>query len=284
MIRKFFCHLNAFLKKSRENKCDAFAAQAAFFIILSFIPFIILLSSLIQYTPVTQESLISGISKVFPDIIQPVVTSVINEIYTKSHGVIPITIIASIWSSAKGVQYISNGLNAVYEIEETRSWLFLRIRAVFYTILFLLVIIISFILLIFGNHIQYLLSQHLPFVSEITKSIISLRAVIAILVYVTFFNMVYKILPNRNVTFLSQFPGALIAAVAWSGFSFCLSVYVDYFNGLSMYGSLMTIVLVMLWLYVCMYIILICAQINKYFEKSFSKVYFRSKIRKNKIK
>lgn len=272
MLEKLIHHLKAFSKKLRENKCDAFAAQAAFFIILSFIPFIILLSSLIQYTPITQANLISGISKVFPEIIQPVITSVINEIYKKTHGVIPITIIASIWSSAKGVQYISNGLNAVYEIEETRSWLFLRIRAVFYTILFLLVIIVSFIFLIFGNHIQYLLSKHFPFVSDITKVIISLRTLIAILVYVTFFTVLYKILPNRKATLISQFPGALLAAFAWSGFSFGLSVYVDYFNGLSMYGSLMTIVLVMLWLYVCMYIILICAQMNKYFENIFSKV------------
>lgn len=272
MIWKYIYDMKKFSNSLREKKCDAFAAQAAFFLILSFIPFIILLSSLIQYTPVTQQTLISGISEAFPEYIQPIIISIVDEIYSKSRGVIPITIIASIWSSAKGVQYISNGLNAVYEIEETRSWLFLRVRAAFYTILFVIVLILSFILLIFGNHIQFILSQHFEFVSEVTKIIISLRALIAIIVYVLFFNVLYKVLPNRNTTFLSQLPGALLAALLWSGFSFGLSVYIDYFNGFSMYGSLMTIVLVMLWLYVCMYIILTCAQFNKVFETTFLKV------------
>lgn len=277
MLWKYIYRTRDFFKKLKANNCNAFAAQAAFFIILSFIPFIILLSSLVQYTPLNQANLMSSISNVLPDYIQPLVFTVIDEIYNRSHGVIPITILASIWSSARGVQYITNGLNVVYEIDETRSWLILRIRAVFYTILFLLVIIISMILLIFGNHIQLLLSRHLPFISQITKIIISLRAGIALIVFVCFFTVIYKILPNRDTTLKSQFPGALMAALAWSTFSFGLSVYVDYFNGFSMYGSLMTIVLVMLWLYVCMYIILICAQINKYFEDSFSKIFLKSK-------
>ena len=49
-------------------------------------------------------------------------------------------------------------------------------------------------------------------------------------------------------------------------FSFGLSIYVDYFNGFSMYGSLTTIALIMLWLYFCMYIMMMAVEFNVFLE------------------
>ena len=50
-----------------------------------------------------------------------------------------------------------------------------------------------------------------------------------------------------------------------------------------MYGSLTTIILVMLWLYFCMYIILLGAEINSYFEEQFRMVSrYRSLLRGEK--
>ena len=59
-----------------------------------------------------------------------------------------------------------------------------------------------------------------------------------------------------------------MGAVGWSLLSFGISVYVDYFHGFSMYGSLTTIILVMLWLYFGIYILLVCAEINDMYEES----------------
>ena len=82
-----------------------------------------------------------------------------------------------------------------------------------------------------------------------------------------FFDIVFKALPNRKLSLKSQLPGACICSVAWYVFSFGLSVYVDYFNGFSMYGSLTTIVLVMLWVYFCMYIMMLSVEVNVVFNR-----------------
>ena len=58
-----------------------------------------------------------------------------------------------------------------------------------------------------------------------------------------------------------------MAAVGWALLSFGISIYVDYFNGFSMYGSLTTIILVMLWLYFGIYILLVCAEFNSIYEE-----------------
>ena len=82
--------------------------------------------------------------------------------------------------------------------------------------------------------------------------------------------MLYKVLPNRKATFKSQIPGALIIAVAWSIFSNGFSFYFEIFPGFSnMYGNLATIIMVMVWLYICMNRLLYGAEINAYFEKEF---------------
>ena len=60
-----------------------------------------------------------------------------------------------------------------------------------------------------------------------------------------------------------QFPGAVLASLGWTVVTFGFSIYVTYFNGFSMYGSLTTIVILLIWLYVCMSLVLVGAYINK---------------------
>jgi YihY family inner membrane protein len=98
-----------------------------------------------------------------------------------------------------------------------------------------------------------------------------------------FFDIIFTMLPNKKLTFKSQIPGAAICAVAWYVFSFALSIYVDYFNGFSMYGSLTTIALIMLWLYFCMYIMMMSAEVNVIFNESFRKWLKRDRTKKKRV-
>ena len=101
--------------------------------------------------------------------------------------------------------------------------------------------------------------------------LIGIRVIVVMGLLIIFFALIFKMLPNRKASFKSQLPGAVLSAVSWYVFSFALSIYVEYFNGFSTYGSLATIVLVMLWLYFCMYILLLCAETNVVFFDLFLK-------------
>ena len=145
--------LRFFWKKCRDDNVSAFASQAAFFIVMSLIPFIMLLISLVQYTPVTEAMVMEMVNKVMPTYLSPFFISIIHEMYNRSVGIVSITAVAAIWSAAKGIQYLTNGLNTVYDIEETRNWLFLRLRAIFYTLILLLTIAASLTLEIGRAHV-----------------------------------------------------------------------------------------------------------------------------------
>ncbi len=257
-----------FAEKCRKDHISAFAAQSAFFLLLSLIPFLMVFSSLLQYTVVSEAMLLGVVNDIMPEYIAPFMISVIHEVYNKSVGIVSVTAVIAIWSAARSVQYIAAGLNQINGIRETRNWFVRRFWAVIYTVVFLFAIVMAMILLVFGNSIQRVLAEHMTWFAHAGNVLFQLRGFMMVGIMSILFAVIYKALPNRRVvkehklTFRNQFPGAALCAVAWWVFSFGISVYVDYFNGFSMYGSLTTIVLLMLWLYFGMYIMLVCAEVN----------------------
>lgn len=259
------------MDKCKRDKINAYSAQSAFFIILSAIPFLMVFSSLLQYTSVTESMILDIIRKVMPGYVSPFVISLVEEVYNRSMGTISITAVAAIWSAAKGVQYLTDGLNAVNDLEETRNWFVLRFWAVVYTVVFLVAIIFTLLVVVFGNSLHSLAARYIPLLEHAADFLSHFRGVVMLVILILFFAVIFTTLPNRKLSFKSQLPGAAICAVAWYVFSFGLSIYVDYFNGFSMYGSLTTIALVMLWLYFCMYIMMMSAEVNVVFNENFRK-------------
>lgn len=266
MLLKNITRMKMFIRKCRNDNISAYAAQSAFFIILSIIPFLMLFISLVQYTPVTKGMVMEVVNRTMPVYLTSFLISIIEEIYTRNAGLVSVAAVAAIWASAKGIQYMSGGLNAVYDIKETRNYFRLRLRAMLYTLVLVAAIVLALMLLVFGNSIQGILVEYVPLAAELTGVVLKLRSLIMLGVFIFFFAVLFKMLPNRKATLRSQLPGSVLCAVAWSVFSYGLSVYVDYFNGFSMYGSLTTIVLLMLWMYFCMYIVLVCGEINNIYE------------------
>lgn len=277
MIFRMIIEIKRFTDKCKKDNINAFAAQSAFFLIISLIPFVMVFCSLLQYTPVSEGTLLKVVSDIMPAYISPVVVSIIDEFYNKSIGIVSLTAVLAIWSAAKGVQYMADGLNVINGIQETRNWVVLRFWAVVYMIGFLLALLAALVLLVFGNGIQKILVGYFPFLAHATHLIFQLRSVIMLVVLIVMFSILYKTLPNnkeirdRKLTFKNQLPGGIACGFAWYLFSFGVSVYVDYFNGFSMYGSLTTIVLVMLWLYFCMYIMMLCGELNVLFGETIRK-------------
>ena len=267
MVWKVIAGIRTFIGKCKEDDISAYAAQSAFFIVLSLIPFVMLFISLVQYTPVTEGMILESVNRLMPNYISPFLIGIIHEIYNDSIGIVSAAAVAAVWSAAKGIQYLTNGLNKVYDIEETGNWLFLRFRAILYTVMLVVAIVASLTLLVFGNSLQHLFAEYLPIVADITQGVLRLRALILLAVLILFFAMLFKMLPNRRAAIRSQLPGSMMGAVGWYSLSFGISVYVDYFNGFSMYGSLTTMILVMLWLYFGIYILLVCAEVNNIYEE-----------------
>ena len=246
-----------------EDHVGAYAAQSAYFFMLCMIPIILLLITMVQYTPVTKADVMTAVIQVFPTSVDSMITSIVNQVYNQSSGIIPITVVVALWSAGKGVLAMTSGLNCVYKCNETRNYIFLRIRATIYTVMFILVIIFLLVLSVFGNTLNIFIAAHVPILKNLADRLIAMRTIITPIVLMVLCLLIYKFLPNRKDKLRKQLPGAVFAAIGWMIVSWIFSVYVDIFKGFSdMYGSLTTIVLIMLWMYFCMYCILLGGELN----------------------
>lgn len=259
-----------FMERMRKDHVSAYAAQAAYFLIMSFIPFVLFLTAIVQYTPLTYREVRQAIMSVVPENLQGFVLNIVAEVFSKNAAVLPLSALVALWSSGKGMQALINGLNTIYHVKETRNWLVNRIYSMFYMFLFVLALIASLLLLVMGNRIHVLISGYVPFLGNMIGRILGAKTFLVFVMLFLVFLVLYRYLPNRRASLKSQVPGAFLTAVAWSVFSYLFSLYFTFFPDFSiMYGSLSTLILVMVWLYFCMNLLLYGAEINAYFESQF---------------
>ncbi|MCM1145034.1 MAG: YihY/virulence factor BrkB family protein [Blautia sp.] len=264
MVRLYYI-FNDFSRQMMRKNISAFAASAAFFLFLSMVPLLMALCAILPYTSLTADNLIMLFMKVVPETMGGFVESVIYDVYARTAGTITVFAIVTVWSAAKAMLALVQGLNEVNDIEEKRNYLVLRTIACFYTVIMLIAIILSVFIMVFGNVIVNIALQDFPQLQVVVQFIMHFRFLFSWVILTILFAMIYAFLPGIKLKFRSQLPGAAFAAVVWSIASYFFSVYVEYFNGFGTYGSLTTIVILMFWFYMMMYILLIGAHINRYF-------------------
>ena len=271
---------NFLYKSYNEDDISAYAAQIAYFMIMSAIPFIILLASLLKYTFITEDDILYFIEEFAPDYISSFLVNAIDKVYNQSVGVISITGFIAVWASAKGIHCMVNALNKINNLRETRNWFLIRFRAMAFTLLFLVVIVALMIFMVFGSSVSLIAQSHFaPIYLKIFNFIMDHKFVTMFVLLVVFFVFVFRFLPNRpqNATIFYQLPGAFGAAIAWYVFTIFLTIAVRYMNAFSWYGNMASLLIIMTWLYICLTIMLICAEVNVIFEVEFRVLFTKLK-------
>ena len=162
-------------------------------------------------------------------------------------------------------QLLQPGLNAVYGLSESRGWLYTRLISVVYTFLFLLVLLLTLVLHVFGTAVVELLSQsQLPFWRFLT-GIIDLRFFLLLFLQTVLFTAMFMVLPNHRYGFSASIPGALLSSIGWLVFSQLFSLYVEQLSNYgNLYGSVYALAISMLWLYFCLSILFYGGALNRY--------------------
>lgn len=265
MILSLVRLIQSFSRKLRDDFIGAFSAQAAFFLIMSFFPFAMFLLTLLNYLPLSKEDILSTIEAVLPQALSGYFSGLMSELLEKSSGtVLSVTAIAALWSSSKGFYAVVRGLNSVYKSAGKRNYFITRFLSALYTLLFALLLIVVLIIFVFGNQFYLWSANHFPLLSEMALLIISVRTIVGFGLMILFFTFMYKSVPDRKSTLWAELPGAILTSSGWLGFSYLYSFYIDNISNYSAtYGSLTAIVLCMLWVYACMYMMFIGAEINQ---------------------
>ncbi len=262
-----------FSAKMQKKNMAAFAGSTCYFFIISFIPLLIIITSAIPYTSLTEEDLIAAITGMMPDFANDIVTKFINEAYEQSTAIFSISAVAAIWAGALGMLAIIRGLNCIYDVEERRNYFMLRLVAAVYTLAMIVIMMGMLFLLVFEKVLRGLVITAFPWLGAPLGFLTNFRFVVVIGAATFAFAMIYTYVPSAKMKFVYQLPGAVFSAVVWYLFSVIFSVYVNLTNGYSLYGSLATPMIMMIWLYCCIYIFLIGAFINRFFHPAVKVLY-----------
>lgn len=263
MVKKAYLLIKRFNRKLRHDDLSTYASSIAFFLFLSLIPLLILICFLIPYTPFSKADLMIACMNLVPKQMNPWIVGVISQVYDKPKGILPITFLITIWSAGKGMLALMRALNRINDVMEERGYFKLRIISSFYTIVMLLILIVTFVLGVFGRNILKWLVEKTVGTIELKSELISgVSFLVMLTVSVVAFSGIYTYIPNKKLSFKEQIAGAVFVAAAWSIFTFGFSLYIEYFSGFTAYGTFGTIVLFLLWLYFCCYIMLIGAVMN----------------------
>ena len=256
-----------FIEKYNRHRISIHAAQVAFFIMISFFPFLMFFITLLKHTPISESVLLAVIQELIPGSLSSLVSGWLGESYAASGTVLSITVISALWAGSKGFSSIAYELEDIYEREERRSYISRRLHSILETILFTVMITISLILLVYGNQLIQLFKRYVPFVENLSLLLFLFRSALSLLLFVVYFTFLYYFIPKQHSTIRAEIPGSILAAFLWITFSYLYSFYVDTWGSLtSIYGSLTSIVLLMLWLYFCITFIFLGVLLNNYLQ------------------
>ena len=246
------------LRALKHTQIPVYAGNAAFFLVLSFLPLLTLLLGILQYTVFGPEDLLEILSRIMPDEVLPLFDDFLQKLYPKSGAaVISVSAVTAAWSASNGIYGMARGLGAVLGVQ-------MRLLCLFYMLLFVLGLVLTLLLHVFGRKLLSVFTARALPLARTLSFLLEHLQLYSFFLLTALFSLLYLALPNRRQRLSRVLPGALAAAGAWLLFSTLFSVYVNHFaKGLALYGSLTTMVLTMLWVYVCVSIVFYGAFLNR---------------------
>ena len=258
--------------KFSEDEMTVYAAQVSFFVILSFVPFLMLLLTAVQMIPgISKADFLEIAMDIVPADYKSLAFRVVNDLMLKSPAtMISATAVTPLWSAGRGMFSVARGLNRVNGRGRRHWYVFNRLICCGYTILFIAVCLMSMGLLVFGRTLQNFIQSHFPLIAPFTGYVIQLRQLWGAAILLIFFLGIYCLVPDQKESVKVALPGAVFSTTGWMLFSLAFSLYFNFTGGKNysyMYGSLTAVVILMLWLYACICILFFGAEINQHWRR-----------------
>ena len=258
-----------FFSVLRRDQISLYAAQASFFVLLSGIPFLMLLLSAGREWILFSDMDIAGmIAQWIPEDFQSAFSSLAAQLLES--GGLPIlsaTALATLWSASRGMAAVERGMCGVYGIGEDRRLLPSLMRSVVYTAILIVLLYATFFLLVFGVGIADLFLSVLPALRDPLTVLMQARGWLLLPILTAFFSLLHfavvrRIRPPARRPWV--LPGALLTAVGWMLFTRGYSLYLRLFpHAPYLYSSLALLVILMLWIHACMTLLFLGAEVNK---------------------
>lgn len=266
--KSFLDKIVFFIVKVNNDDIFALGAQLAYYLILSFFPFLLFLLTIVGFSRLNTAEILVGLSTILPISVYGLIeTTVVEVVETQNAGLLGASLILTIWSASSGFRAVIKGLNKAYDIKEKRTFIKRVIVGIVFTLALVLVIMLTLAMLVFGEILGEQLLKIVPF-KEVIKSIWNIsRYLIVVFMMVLIFASIYRYTPAKKVPWREVYPGAIVSTLGWIIVSLGFSYYINNIANYSrLYGSVGAVFILMTWLYITSIILILGAEINSVFR------------------
>jgi len=252
------------------------AAELGFYFLFALFPTLFSASSILGLAARSAsqfyDKLLAYLSLVIPTSALGTVLATFNETTAAAtSGKLTFGLVAAIWSASVGISAIQDALNAVYKVQDTRSFLRARIHAIGLTIMLTVIVTLILTAMLGGDFIAALANHsiHIRFLAIAAASLARLIGwVIATALLALSFAVIYYWAPDVKARCWHWLtPGGSFAILGWVLASLGLRIYLNFFNTYSVtYGSLGAVIILLTWFYISGLMLLVGAEINSQIE------------------
>ena len=245
--------ITAIIRTVIGDRVSLHAAHASFFVITSAVPFASILFTLTGLLMPTGA--IDSLFRIPSSALSSLLTAFTAELRSiPGVSLLSFSTVTTLWSASRGIAGIRSGIETIYGCPDSSGYVVHRLRSLLVTVLFILFLSATAGILLFGD----LLGLRSA----------GIRFSVFAAVLIASFTAIYAAVAGRSNRVRHEIryhlPGAVFSAIGWITFSWGYSLYIHNFpSAPTVYGSLAAICLIMLWLYFCMMILLLGAEINK---------------------
>ncbi len=258
-------------KEFQHDAINVRAGAVAFSFMLSLFPAMMIIFSIIPYIPIQayRDTLMSSLQQILPhNAYQAIYTTIYDIINNQRTGVLSIGIILSLYYTSRGVIGLINSFDKVYPSFRQRNFWMKTLVSFKITIFLFLLLILSVVLIVAGEFVtRYLMNQMGATGSSAYFFLASIKWLVIILLFYFSISMIYFYAPAMHRRFRFFSAGSTVATflsiLTSLGFSFFINKFSNYNK---LYGSIGTLIVIMLWLYYNSLVLLIGFELNASIE------------------
>lgn len=246
------------------------AAQLSYYFLFSLFPFFFFLVALAAYLPIQGyvDDLLDRLAAFMPreamQLLRDHLSALVNQTRPR---LLSFGLLLSLWSASRGVDALRSGLNAAYDVSESRPYLRVQLNAIGMTLGATLLVLLASAVIVLGGRLGLRLADAIGLGGAFQLAFGLLRWPLSALLIMSTVALSYYALPDVKQTFRFITPGSVIATLLWLLVTYGFTKYVEHFGTYNAtYGSIGGVVVLLTWLYLSSLVFLLGGELNAVIE------------------
>ena len=268
MANKFKAFILTLKDRYLEADLNNSAVIIAYYFLLSLFPLLIILGNILPYLQIDPSLIVDYLNPILPTDLQGIVDSLVHNLLTSKHtGLLSVSILVTLWSASKGINYLQTGMNKAYGVNDSITYITKQVVSVLTIILMFCLGIGFFLFFSVGQLLMDELKPTINWLGTLEGYITTLKWPVTIIFLFCMLMFIYKITPNVKLRLREVLPGAIFATLGSFILVQVFTIYLKFSTRFSGYGTLSTVFMLMFWLIFIVTVILIGAVLNATIHK-----------------